>query len=63
VTSILLSGGRRAAIVDGRVVREGDQLRAGIIREIMADALVIVDPDGRERRVAIARPASPAAKR
>jgi hypothetical protein len=63
VTSILFSGGRRAAIVDGRVVREGEQLPAGIIREIVADAIVIVDRDGRARRVALARPVSPAAKR
>jgi hypothetical protein len=63
VTSILLSSGRRAAIVDGRIVRAGDQVRAGIIREIVADGVVIVGPDGRERRVAIARPVPPAVKR
>ena len=56
VTSILFSSGRRVAMVDGRIVRAGDRVRTGIIRDIEADVLVIVGRDGRERRVAMTRP-------
>jgi hypothetical protein len=63
VTSILFSSGRRVAMVDGRIVRAGDQVRTGIIRDIEAAAVVIVGRDGRERRVAIARPVIRMAKR
>jgi hypothetical protein len=63
VTSILFSSGRRVAIVDGRIVRPGDQVRTGVVSDIKADALVIVDARGRRRRVEIQRPATPMAKR
>jgi hypothetical protein len=63
VTSILFSSGRRVAMVDGRIVRAGDQVRTGTIREIEASAVVIVGRDGRERRVAISRPVMRMAKR
>jgi hypothetical protein len=63
VTSILFSSGRRVAMVDGRIVRAGDQVRTGIIRDIEPAAVVIVGRDGRERRVAIARPVIRMAKR
>lgn len=63
VTSILFSSGRRVAIVDGRIVRPGDRVRTGVVRDIEADALVIVDARGRERRVVIQRPATPMATR
>jgi hypothetical protein len=63
VTSILFSPVRRVAIVDGRIVRAGDRVRAGIVREIEADAVVIVGAGGKERRLAIARPALWMAKR
>jgi hypothetical protein len=55
VTSILFSPGRRVAIVDGRIVRAGDRVRTGIVREIRADAVVIAAAGGQERRLAIAR--------
>jgi hypothetical protein len=63
VTSILFSSGRRVARVDGRIVRAGDRVRAGIIREIEADAVVIVGSDGRVWRVAMVRPVTRLAKR
>ena len=63
VTSILFSSGRRVAMVDGRIVRTGDRVSAGVIREIESDGLVIVGRDGRERRVAMARPVMRVANR
>jgi hypothetical protein len=56
VTSILFSGGRRVARVDGRIVGPGDRLPAGVVHAIEPDAVVIVDPAGRARRFEIARP-------
>jgi hypothetical protein len=57
VSSILFSSGRRVAIVDARIVRAGDRVRTGVVREIEADAVVIVDAEGRERRVVMQWPA------
>jgi len=56
VTSILFSGGRRVARVDGRIVGTGDRLPAGVVQAIEPDAVVIVDPAGRARRFGIERP-------
>lgn len=56
VGSILISRGRRVALVDGLVVGRGDRVRAGVVHSIEADAVVIVEPGGRTRRVEIARP-------
>jgi hypothetical protein len=63
VTSILFSSGRRVAMVDGHIVGAGDRVRTGVIRRIDADAVVVAGPDGRERRVPIARPVVRLAKR
>ena len=63
VSSILVSTGRRIARVDGRVVRIGDRVRAGVIQAIDADAVWIEGPDGRVRRVALERPAMRVARR
>ena len=63
VTSILFSSGRRVAMVDGRIVRPGDRVRTGVVRDIEVDALVIVDAGGRARRVVIQRPVMPMTKR
>ena len=56
VTGILVSGGRRSALIDGRLVRTGDRLPAGVVQDIEPDAVVIVAPDGQIRRLQIARP-------
>ena len=56
VSSILISDGRRLARVDGRIVGPGDRLPAGIVQSIEPDAVVFAGPDGRSRRVEIARP-------
>ena len=63
VNSVLFSSGRRVALVDGRVVRPGDRVRAGVIRSIEPDAVVIQEPDGRVRRFEIERPVIRMAKR
>jgi len=56
VTGILVSGGRRSALIDGRLVRTGDRLPAGVVQSIEPDAVVIAAPDGQIRRLQIARP-------
>jgi hypothetical protein len=56
VTGILVSGGRRSALIDGRLVRMGDRLPAGVVQSIEPDAVVIAGPDGRSRRLQLARP-------
>lgn len=56
VSSILFSNGRRVALVDGRVVRPGDRVAAGVVRSIEPDAVVIAAADGAARRFEIARP-------
>jgi hypothetical protein len=56
VTGILVSGARRSALIDGRLVRTGDSLRAGVVQSIEPDAVVLAGPDGQIRRLQIARP-------
>jgi len=63
VTGILISAGRRVALVDGRIVGPGDRLAAGVVQSIEPDALVFAGPDGRSRRVEIVRPAIPSRTR
>ena len=56
VSSILFSDGRRIARVDGRIVGPGDRLGLGVVQFIEPEAVVIVEPGGRTRRLQIARP-------
>lgn len=56
VSSILVSSGRRVAIVDGQIVRAGDRLAAGVILDIEPDAIVLDGIDGQRRRVELIRP-------
>ena len=58
VTGILVSDGRRTALVNGRLVRTGDRLPAGVVQSIELDAVVIAGPGGQIRRVQMARPGS-----
>lgn len=53
VTSIVISGGRGVALVDGEVVRPGDRLQAGVVQAIEPDAVVVAGPGGRIRRITI----------
>ena len=39
LTAVFLNGVRRIAVVDGRVVREGDRLSDGVVAEISADSV------------------------
>ncbi len=57
VSGILYSSGRRVALIDGRLVGPGDRVGGGVVLSIEANAVVITEPGGRERRVEIARPA------
>jgi hypothetical protein len=57
VSSILISNGRRVARVDGRIVRPGDRLQAGVVHAIEPDAVVLRGPDGRLWRAEIERSA------
>jgi hypothetical protein len=63
VRSILVSGDRRFALIDGRVASEGDAIGAGIVRAIEPDAVVIATVDGKIRRIELPRPANRVANR
>ena len=55
VSSILISGARRVALVDGQVVGPGDRVRGDVVQSIESDS-VIVASARRARRLAIGRP-------
>lgn len=63
VQSILFSGPRRVAFIDGRIVREGDRLGSAVIRRVEAETVVIVAQDGSERRLTLERPEIKVVKR
>jgi hypothetical protein len=63
VSSILFSSGRRVALVDGRIVRPGDRVRAAVVQSIEPDAVVIASPGGPARRLEIVRPVIRMARR
>jgi hypothetical protein len=53
VDGIMISGIRRVAIVDGEVVTSGDKVGARTVARIDRDGVVLLEPTGREVRVAI----------
>ena len=55
LTGILNSGGRRIALIDGRIVGPGDHVEAGIVQSIEPDAVVIATPGGATQRLSIAK--------
>ncbi len=59
VGSILIAPDRRGAIVNGRVVRIGDQVGTAVIVEIHRDAVVFRLPTGELRRVRLQAPRPP----
>jgi hypothetical protein len=63
VTSILVSGGRRFARVDGRIVGPGDRLGSWIVKSIDSEAVIVADASGRTRRIEMERRGIPAATR
>jgi hypothetical protein len=59
LSAVLISGDRRSAIVNDRVVRPGDRLNDGTRVEVVeGDHVVIVTPDGVRRRLELERQGS-----
>ena len=59
VSSILVSGRRRVALIDGRVVAAGDRVGPAVVQSIEPDAVVIVTQKGEVRRLRLERPVVP----
>jgi hypothetical protein len=51
LTSILFSPDRQLAIVDGRVVGRGDDVRGAIVIDVSPTMVLLRDPQGRLRRL------------
>jgi hypothetical protein len=62
VRSILVSGNRRVALIDGRIVSAGDSVGNAVVTSIEPDAVVLATADGQSRRIALVRPTPPAAR-
>ena len=62
VRSILVSGDRRVALIDGRIVSAGDSIGNAVITSIEPDAVVLATADGKSRRIELLRPTHPAAQ-
>jgi hypothetical protein len=63
VRTILYSSQQKSALVDGRVVRLGDRVGNGTVHAIAADTVVVVNDDGRLKRLALKSPGTRATKR
>jgi len=63
VRSILVSGDRRLALMNGRIVSVGDPIGTAVVRAIEPGAVVIATVDGKIRRIELARPANRVARR
>jgi hypothetical protein len=62
VRSILFSPDRRVALIDGRLVSEGDRVDGGIVAEIGPDAVIVQAASGARHTLALARPPFRAAR-
>jgi hypothetical protein len=51
--TILFSPDRKLAIIDNRIVGIGDEVRGARVVEITAGAVMLRDPQGRLRRLAL----------
>jgi hypothetical protein len=51
LTGILFSPDRQLAIIDGRVVGRGDDVRGAIVVDVTATAVLLRDSQGRLRRL------------
>jgi hypothetical protein len=51
--TILYSPDRKLAIIDGRIVGVGDEVRGARVTEIMPNAVLLRDAQGRLRRLAL----------
>jgi hypothetical protein len=55
VNSILVGGDRRIAVLDGRIVEEGDEVGPRVLLRIEPDAVILREPSGYEVRVPVRR--------
>lgn len=53
VSVILYSAGRRAAVIDGRIVAVGDGVAGGVVRDIARHAVTVDFPDGTRKRLSL----------
>jgi hypothetical protein len=58
VTSILISGDRRVARIDGRIVGVGDRLGSDVVESIEPGVVVLVTDNGGRRRVELDQPSA-----
>jgi Tfp pilus assembly PilM family ATPase len=63
VTSILISGDRRVARIDGRVVGVGDRVGFDVVESIEPGVVVFVTDNGDRRRVALDQPSAGVVRR
>lgn len=56
VFSILVSGQRRIALIDGRIVRVGDLVGSSVVRAIDQDSVVLITAAGHTQRLTLDRP-------
>jgi hypothetical protein len=56
VFSILISGQRRIALIDGRIVRVGDRVGSSLVRAIDQDSVLLVTVAGNTQRLTLDRP-------
>jgi hypothetical protein len=62
VRSILFSPDRRVALIDGRLVSEGDRVDGGIVAEIGTEAVIVQAASGARHTLPLARPPFRAAR-
>jgi hypothetical protein len=58
VTSILISGDRRVARIDGRIVGVGDRVGSDLVESIEPGVVVLVTDNGGRRRVELDQPSA-----
>jgi hypothetical protein len=63
VTSILISGDRRVARIDGRIVGVGDRVGADVVESIEPGVVVLVTNKGGRRRVELDQPSAGVVRR
>lgn len=56
VYTILISGQRRIALIDGRIVRVGDRVGSSLVRAIDQDSVLLITAAGETMRLTLERP-------
>jgi len=54
--TILYGADRKLAIIDGRIVQVGDEVRGARVMEITPNSVLFRDPEGRLRRLSLQGP-------